>query len=36
VQADHLPADESVVDAHIVRHRREIAHRKEAGLIGLR
>jgi hypothetical protein len=36
VQAHHLPADESVLDAYVVGHSREIAHRKEAGLLGLR
>ena len=35
MQADHLPADESVLDAYLVGHSREIAHREEAGLLGL-
>jgi hypothetical protein len=35
VQADHLPTDKSVVDAYVVSHSREVAHRQEAGFFSL-
>ena len=36
VQADHLPADKSILDAYIVGNIRKVAHCQEAGLLGLR
>lgn len=36
VQPHHLPADEPVLDAYVVSHSREIAHRKKTSFLSLR